>query len=74
MVSKIRFQLDISQPEYLRYYSGSAQFVIVQAEDGRRVQLPAANLRPFVSATGIQGRFEMSLDENNHLQKLVRLS
>jgi len=74
MVSKIRFQLDISQPEYLRYYSGSAQFVIVQAEDGRRVQLPAANLRPFVSATGIQGRFEMSLDDSNHIQGLVRLS
>ncbi len=73
MVSKIRFQLDISQQEYLRYYSGSAQFVIVQAEDGRRLQLPAANLRPFVSAAGIQGRFEMLLDEDNKLLELIKL-
>jgi len=73
MTSKIRFNLDISQAEYLRYYRGSAQAVMVQAEDGRTVRLPAVNLRPFVSASGIKGRFEMYLDENNHLQKLVRL-
>jgi len=73
MASKIRFYLDISQAEYLRYYRGNAQSVLVQAEDGRMVRLPAANLRPFVSASGIKGRFEMSLDENNSLLDIVRL-
>ncbi len=74
MTSKIRFNLDISQAEYLRYYRGSAQAVLVQAEDGRTVRLPAVNLRPFVSASGIKGRFEMSLDDSNHLLDIYRLS
>jgi len=74
MASKIRFHLDISHQAYLRYYSGTASVVIVHAEDGRRVQLPASNLRPFVSSGGIQGRFEVSLDENNRLLDICRLS
>lgn len=74
MASKIRFYLDISQAEYLRYYRGSAQSVLVQAEDGRRVRLPAVNLRPFVSSDGVCGRFEISLDENNSLLDICRLS
>ncbi len=73
MASKIRFYLDISQVEYLRYYRGSAQSVLVQAEDGRKVRFPAANLRPFVSADGVRGRFEISLDDNNSLLDICRL-
>jgi len=74
MTTKIRFYLDISQAEFLSYYRGSAQSVLVQAEDGRRIRLPAANLRPFVSVEGIRGRFEISLDENNSLLDICRLS
>ncbi len=74
MGSKIRFYLDISQDEFLRYYRGSAHSVLVQAEDGRRVRLPAANLRPFLVAEGIRGRFEILLDENNSLQEIRRLA
>ncbi|MCP4125444.1 MAG: DUF2835 domain-containing protein [Gammaproteobacteria bacterium] len=74
MASKIRFYLDISQAEYLRYYRGSAQSVLVQAEDGRKVRFPAANLRPFVSSEGVRGRFEISLDDNNSLLDICRLS
>jgi hypothetical protein len=74
MASKIRFSLDLSSDEYLRYYRGSAQSVLVQAEDGRRVRLPAANLRPFLLADGIRGRFEISLNDNNSLLNIRRLS
>jgi hypothetical protein len=74
MASKIRFSLDLSSDEYLRYYRGSAQSVLVQAEDGRRVRLPAANLRPFLLADGIRGRFELSLNDNNSLLNIRRLS
>ena len=73
MASKIRFYLDISQAEYLRYYRGSAQSVLVEAEDGRRVRLPAVNLRPFVSTDGVRGRFEISLDDSNTLLDIVRI-
>jgi hypothetical protein len=73
MASKIRFYLDIPKQEYLRNYSGSAHSVLVQAEDGRTVRFPAVNLRQFVTAEGVRGRFEMSLDGNNSLVALRRL-
>jgi hypothetical protein len=73
MASKIRFYLDIPKQEYLRNYSGSAHSVLVQAEDGRTVRFPAVNLRKFVTAEGVRGRFEMSLDGNNSLVALRRL-
>lgn len=73
MASKVRFYLDISREEYLRNYRGSAHSVLVQAEDGRTVRFPAVNLRQFVNADGICGRFEMSLNENNSLIEIRRL-
>jgi hypothetical protein len=73
MASSIRFYLNISQDEYLRNYRGNAHSVLVQAEDGRRVRFPAVNLRQFVTAEGVRGRFEMLLDENNSLLEMRRL-
>jgi hypothetical protein len=74
MASKIRFYLDIPKEEYLRNYSGSAHSVLVQAEDGRTVRFPAVNLRQFVTAYGVRGRFEMILDGNNSLIDIHKLS
>lgn len=74
MSSKIRFSLDISQDDFLRYYRGSAHSVLVQAEDGRRIRLPAVNLRPFLLEGGIRGRFEITLNDNNSLLDIRRLS
>lgn len=74
MASKIHFYLDIPKEEYLRNYSGSAHSVLVQAEDGRTVRFPAVNLRQFVTTEGVRGRFEMSLDENNSMIDIRKLS
>lgn len=71
---RIRFRLALTAKAYLHYYQGHARAVIVQAEDGRRVQIPAQSLRRFVSTEGIYGRFEMLLDANNKLISLNQLS
>ena len=71
--SRFRFRINLSAEEYLRYYQGRAGAVIVQSEDGRRIQLPAARLRPFVMQEGVRGRFEITLDGNNRLQRIERL-
>ncbi|VAX10380.1 hypothetical protein MNBD_GAMMA26-160 [hydrothermal vent metagenome] len=73
MTTRIRFQINLLQEEYLRYYQGAASAVIVHAEDGRRVQIPANSLRPFVGQQGIQGRFEIMLDQNNKLIDITKL-
>ncbi len=47
--------------------------VVVQADDGLRVQIPANSLRSFVSQQGIVGRFELELDQNSKLINLKKL-
>jgi hypothetical protein len=71
--SSIKFRIALSADAFLRYYQGSARAVIVRAEDGRRIQLPAANLRPFLLRDGINGAFELTLDENNKLINIRKL-
>lgn len=73
MPERIRFHINLSNEEFLRHYSGRAQAVIVLAEDGRRVRLPARNFRNFITKEGIQGRFEVELDDNNRLIKMTKI-
>jgi hypothetical protein len=63
----------LSADAFLSYYRGSARSVIVRAEDGRRIQLPAASLRPFFLSDGINGEFELTLDDTNKLLEIRRL-
>ena len=64
---RIRFRLAISAEEYLAYYQGSAQTIVVRSEDNRIVRFPASAIRKFVTHDGIFGSFEISFDENNKL-------
>ena len=73
MVQYIQFSLNLSSEEFLQHYQGVASAVMVQADDGRRIQLPANSLRPFVSQQGVVGRFELELDQNNKLINLKKL-
>jgi hypothetical protein len=73
MTFRIRFSLDISSDDYLRYYRGEAQMVQVVADDGRRIRFPASSLRPFVSRDGVRGAFEITLDGENRLLELRKL-
>ena len=41
-----RFRLSIPAQEYMTYYQGAAQNIVVDLANGLRVQFPAANLRP----------------------------
>lgn len=71
--SSIKFSIALSADVFLHYYRGNARSVIVRAEDGRRIQLPAVSLRPFLLSDGINGEFELTLDDNNRLLDIRRL-
>ena len=73
MPSLIRFSLNLSAQRYLRFYQGNAKSVSVLADDGRRLEFPANALRPFVTRQGIQGHFEIQIDEDNRLQQIRRI-
>jgi hypothetical protein len=67
------FTLSISPEQYHRYYRGSVNSVVTRAEDGRTLRFPAEQLRPFVSHSGIHGRFRIDFDSNNKLIGLTKL-
>ncbi|MES9904753.1 MAG: DUF2835 domain-containing protein [Sedimenticola sp.] len=70
----VRFGMDLSAEEYLRYYEGVARSVIVHGLDGRHLQIPAHNFRPYITAGGIHGVFEITLDENNKLLEMKKVT
>lgn len=68
------FSLSISKDEYLRYYQGSANAVIVRARDGKRVSFPASALRLFVGHDGVSGEFVLTYDDNNRFVDLKKVA
>ncbi|WP_096085929.1 DUF2835 domain-containing protein [Agaribacterium haliotis] len=65
--------MHISAEQYLRMYEGSAKLVSVLDRSGRRLQFPASVLRPFVTHSGIDGSFELQVDNNSKLIQIRRL-
>ncbi|MCP3175806.1 MAG: DUF2835 domain-containing protein [Desulfuromonadales bacterium] len=71
---RCRFSLHIDRQQFLRYYQGQVQQILVTTEEGPRVQFPAAHLRPFLSERGIQGRFALYYDEGGKFVRLERIA
>ena len=72
-MNEVRFYLNISADEYLRYYQGEARFVTVIGRDGRRVQFPANRLRPFVRHDGVRGEFVLRFDAQHKFVEMLRI-
>jgi hypothetical protein len=70
---QFRFSIHISQQEFLRHYQGTANTVQVLSECGRRLRFPASRLRPFLTHTGISGRFLLTVDGNNRFRELQKI-
>lgn len=70
---EVRFYLNISADEYLRYYQGKAHFVSVLSKDRRRIQFPAERLRPFVRHDGVRGEFVLRFNEQHKFIEMLRI-
>ena len=73
-MKRMTFSMKLSAEKYLRYYQGSANAIIVQADDGRSLKFPIEAVQKFVTREGIEGHFEIIFDDNNKMQSLNRLS
>ena len=71
---EVRFRITISADEFIRYYQGTANSVLVNASDGRIVQFPANVLQKFVDHSGINGSFRILYDRNNKLVRVEKVS
>ena len=69
----MNFSLSISQQQYQQYYTGKIKFVVVTADDGRRVKFPADILQKLVTHDGVHGRFRIDFDDQHKFKRIVRL-
>lgn len=68
------FALVINPTELERvYYRQEAQHVIVITEQGLRIQLPLRRFAPFITESGIRGRFQLTLDKQNRFLSVQKL-
>lgn len=72
-MDEVRFSLDLPVREILKFYGGVASVVVAISQDGRRVQFPAHNLRPFVTNEGVRGEFALRFDGRHKLVELRRI-
>ena len=64
--------LSISRADYERLYRGQVSTVVARDRHGQTLQFPALSLRPFLSHSGVQGTFIISVDGNNRLLDIRR--
>ncbi|NQY48452.1 MAG: DUF2835 domain-containing protein [Colwellia sp.] len=64
---KYYFSVNITTQEFLPYYQGKVQNVVVTTTQGIKVQFPAMHLRKYLTANGIQGHFCLQTQQNKFL-------
>lgn len=63
----------LSAAKCKQFYAGKVQYVVVTEDDGRTIQLPLSRFRPFMTTTGLRGRFRLLLGENNRFVDLQQV-
>lgn len=48
-------------------YRQHIKFIVVTSVEGKRIQLPKANLQKFVTPQGLNGNFQLVVDHNNKI-------
>ena len=64
---KYHFSLNLASQEYLPYYQGRANSIVVATQEGVKVEFPAMHLRKYLTATGIKGYFCLETKDNKFL-------
>lgn len=71
-MNRYAFHLHISVEQYLDYYRGTANSVVVWTTSGQTVQFPASLLQRSISSEGIHGDFVLLCDDNHKCIELQR--
>jgi len=67
------FKMALSAQKTEAIYRGRARYILVESDDGLKLQLPAANFRDYVTVDGIHGRFRVKIDANNKIVSLGKI-
>ena len=72
-MTRYRFAISVSTEEWLSFYEGAIQNIIVRTFHGLRISIPARNFLPFVTYSGIQGTFDITFNDQNRIVQLVKI-
>jgi hypothetical protein len=67
------FAIDLEYEELKVFYTGSKNRVQVTAHDGRSINLPWSMLQPYLTTSGIKGRFLIHYTQEGKLLRLDKL-
>lgn len=70
---EVTVSIAISAQDYLAHYQGAVKEVVARCSDGRNIRFPSTILQPFVSHSGIYGRFVIRFDDANKFQHIRKL-
>lgn len=66
------FSANLNYAECEELYRQHIRFIIVTERQGKRIQLPKHNMQKFITPQGIVGNFEMRVDHNNKILKIIK--
>ena len=61
---KYYFSLNITNQDFLPYYQGRVQTIVVTTVQGLKLEFPAMHLRQFLTSSGIKGHFCLQTQQN----------
>jgi chorismate mutase len=70
---KYTFYLKLTAEQFLSYYRGEVDQVIVTTTENLRVKFPAVHLRKYMTPSGVEGVFCLET-ENNKFKSLAKLN
>ena len=73
-MKQIAISLTLTSKQVEEYYRGKARHVVVEAVDGRIVQLPINVLHSFILEDGIHGDFVVTTDDEHKFMSINRLN
>jgi len=71
---KYYFSVRMPYAECESLYYGSILYVLMTADTGERVQVPAINVRKFIDSRGLVGRFVLTTNTDNKIVTFERIS
>ncbi len=69
-----RFRLVLSTEQVLGFYQGQIKSVVVQADNGLRIQLDLLHFRQYFLHSGLDGYFELLIDGRGKFKTLQKIN
>ena len=72
-MQEYRFLLKITYLQFMSFYEQQAQYVHVKNEQGKDLYIHARHFIPFLTYSGIEGRFLIRVDAQGNMVSLSRV-